>query len=173
MENVLADYSEHQINGTWFECQVAKPKFTENKEDDEDSSNPSECDKDNKEEAKKDKNALKKAEKKKKKKLKAKKLKEAQKEAEKLQALKETMDSKKNDATSYTQNIESNQLPTNSYTFGNYGNVNSFDKMEQQKGLPFMRKRHTFDASKANHVNLMNSMMNYKKMSLACDNGES
>ena len=30
MENVLTDYSKHEINGVWFECQVAKPKFSEN-----------------------------------------------------------------------------------------------------------------------------------------------
>jgi len=30
MENVLNDYEKHCINGSWFECQIAKPKFSEN-----------------------------------------------------------------------------------------------------------------------------------------------
>jgi hypothetical protein len=30
MENVLDDYTKHEINGVWFECQIAKPKFSEN-----------------------------------------------------------------------------------------------------------------------------------------------
>jgi len=30
MDNVLADYQTHKINGAWFECQIAKPKFQEN-----------------------------------------------------------------------------------------------------------------------------------------------
>ena len=30
MEDVLDDYTKHEINGVWFECQIAKPKFSEN-----------------------------------------------------------------------------------------------------------------------------------------------
>jgi RNA recognition motif-containing protein len=30
MDEVLKDYQNHQINGSWFECQIAKPKFQEN-----------------------------------------------------------------------------------------------------------------------------------------------
>ena len=30
MDAVLADYENHKINGCWFECQIAKPKFSEN-----------------------------------------------------------------------------------------------------------------------------------------------
>jgi len=30
MKKVLEDFNKHTINGSWFECQVAKPKFSEN-----------------------------------------------------------------------------------------------------------------------------------------------
>ena len=30
MEDVLADYDNHKIRDVWFECQIAKPKFSEN-----------------------------------------------------------------------------------------------------------------------------------------------
>jgi len=30
MQKVLEDFNKHSINGSWFECQIAKPKFSEN-----------------------------------------------------------------------------------------------------------------------------------------------
>jgi len=35
MRKVIDDYNYHTINGIWFECQPAKPKFSENFEDNE------------------------------------------------------------------------------------------------------------------------------------------
>lgn len=35
MKKVLDDYNNHKIHGSWFECQIAKPKFSENVLEDE------------------------------------------------------------------------------------------------------------------------------------------
>jgi len=70
MEKALEDYEKHVINGVWFECQVAKPKFGEANELEEDEEW---CTKDEEEKQRKKKEVANKKKAEKKKKAKAKK----------------------------------------------------------------------------------------------------